>query len=153
MLKVPAYLQTPSFCGPACLRMVFAYYGIPIRESTIATIAKSSREEGTPAENMVEAARHFNFHARLIDNNSISKIQEFLRKKVPVIVNWWSGDDGHYSVVVGLGRTHIHLRDPERKALHRIKREVFERCWFDFEVGKSPRRSNLILQRMIVIEK
>ena len=152
MLNVPAYLQTPAFCGPACLRMVFAYYGIPIKESAIALIAKSTREDGTPGENMVEAARHFNFHARMINNANLSKISGCLRRKIPVIVEWWSGTDGHYSVVVGLSQTHILLRDPERKALHRIKRRVFENCWFDFNPG-SPRRSNLALRRIIVIKK
>jgi len=133
--------------------MVFAYYGIPIKESEIASFAKSTREDGTPGENMVEAARHFNFHARLIDNANLSKVSEYLRRKVPVIVNWWSGDDGHYSVVVGLGRTHILLRDPERNALHRIKREVFERCWFDFKTGMPAQRRGLVVRRMILIEK
>ena len=153
MLNVPAYLQTPAFCGPACLRMVFAYYGIPIRESAIAIFAKSSREEGTSGENMVKAACHFNFRARMVENTSLSKVSGYLRKNIPVIVNWWSSDDGHYSVVVGLSKTHILLRDPERKALHRIKRHVFERCWFDFKAGGLASRARLILRRMIVIEK
>lgn len=153
MLKVPAYPQTPSFCGPACLRMVFAYYGIPLKEADIAVFAKSTIEDGTSGKNMVEAARHFNFHARIIDNANLSKIQEFLRRKIPVIVDWWAGTDGHYSVVVGLGRTYIMLRNPERKALHRIKRKVFENNWFDFQTGAFPLRKNLVLRRMIVIEK
>lgn len=80
-------------------------------------------------------------------------IKKWLDKKVPPIVDWFSQDEGHYSVVVGLDDQKIYLRDPELTRRRELKRENFKRVWFDFPDDFIKTRSDLIIRRLIAIYK
>ena len=49
-----------------------------------------------------------------------------------MIVDWFSENDGHYSVVTRATRSEVTLMDPER-GYRTLPRSVFERVWFDFD--------------------
>ena len=157
MLNVQPYRQKPAHCGPACLKMVLDFYGETISAAKLAKLAKTTSKDGTSNENMVGALKPLGFRAALHDRGSLKEIQQLLNKKIPVIVDWFSGFDrryqlgGHYSVVVGLDTNNIYLQDPELGHLRSLRREQFLRQWFDFtkEIPDTP--SDVVIRRMIVI--
>ncbi len=153
MLKVKPYEQQYSgYCGPASLKMVLDYYDVKKSESELARLAKSTKAKGTSGENLVKAARRLGFKAFLKDSAEISEVKKYvLNKKIPVMVNWFSRDDGHYSVVAGIDKKYIYLQDPELGGINKIELKKFKRIWFGFE-GKYLRTKNdIIIRRMIVI--
>jgi len=70
---------------------------------------------------------------------------------MPVIVDWFSADEGHYSVVVHIDKRFAYLNDPELARVRKIDVNTFERVWFDFESDYLRTPKDLILRRMIVI--
>jgi ABC-type bacteriocin/lantibiotic exporter with double-glycine peptidase domain len=110
---------------------------------------------------LVKAARRFGFSAQVIDRSDFRTMAKWLRREVPVIVDWMSTVScrpmaapmacGHYSVVCALGSEHIVLQDPAIGRRRRLTRAAFQRVWFDFEkvFPKSP--DDLIIRRLIVI--
>jgi ABC-type bacteriocin/lantibiotic exporter with double-glycine peptidase domain len=153
ILPVKPYRQSPGQCGAACLKMVLSYYGIEKPEKAIVKLTKGSTAKGTSARQLVVAARKLGLRGSVKDDSSLREIAAFLKAGIPVIVDWFSADDGHYSVVVGLDRKHIYLQDPEIGHLRTMSRETFLRVWFDFPGRFMKERSDLILRGMIVIRK
>lgn len=51
---------------------------------------------------------------------------------MPVIVNWFSTNEGHYSVVVGVDDARVVLADPETGKRRSFDHETLMRVWFDF---------------------
>jgi ABC-type bacteriocin/lantibiotic exporter with double-glycine peptidase domain len=154
------FRQSRAMCGPACLKVVFAYFGSRISERRISKASSASRASGTTGANLARGANRFGFDATIIDGASLRLIQSWLRKHVPVIVDWTSTVRGHptrtsmavghYSVVRGLDRTHIFLHDPA-VGRRRIPRKEFLRVWFDFRRPFPQGAHDLIVRRLIVV--
>jgi ABC-type bacteriocin/lantibiotic exporter with double-glycine peptidase domain len=154
MLPVISFRQTPGYCGPACMVMIFDYYGIKITEKKLATLTHASRSTGTTAENMIQVAKDYGFKTQLKDTADFKDIKHFLNKKIPVIVNWFSpyGEpEGHYSVVVGMDSNNIYLQNPELGYIQSIRLSTFKRLWFDFKGDYIQSKNDLFLRRMIVM--
>ena len=132
LLDVPKYKQTTDYtCGPACLRVVLAFYGREVSEKEIAQQI-STTHHGTPPSKLLEGAWSYGLKGRWRKNSSINDLRRYVEEGTPVIVNWFSHDDGHYSVVVGVDDKKVTLLDPEDGKLHSMPHEVFLRVWFDF---------------------
>ncbi len=154
MLRVKSYKQSPSFCGPACLKMVLEYYGIKKSEAELAKSAKTSLKFGTSAKNVLNVGKRLGLKGFIKDYADINGLKEFvLKKKVPVIVNWFSQDEGHYSVVVGIDEKNIHLMDPEFGKRRTMDLVTFKRVWFDFHPAFLHSQKDLVIRRMIVLYK
>ena len=133
MLKTARFRQNKARCGPASLKIVARYFGIDISESKLARICRTSTISGPTGANLVTAARRLGFATRIIDGADFRMITAWLRKGVPVIVDWMSTDHGqnspvaigHYSVVCGLTRDDIILEDPAIGRKRRLSRRVF----------------------------
>ena len=148
-------------CGPACLKIVFAYFGRHLSEQKIAKACRSSVRSGTTGPNMVRGAKQFGFDAKVFDRSNFRTIAKWLRRGVPVIVDWMStvrnpGDGqpmacGHYSVVCGLEKSHIVLQDPGIGGRRRISRDAFLNVWFDFKDMFPKDASDLIIKRLIIV--
>ncbi|OGZ73109.1 MAG: hypothetical protein A2908_01090 [Candidatus Staskawiczbacteria bacterium RIFCSPLOWO2_01_FULL_38_12b] len=161
VLPVKPFQETlhQSMCGPASLKMVFDYYGIEKSEKEIELLCDKT-ELGTSDQGIKKAAESTGFKAEVKNNSSFEDIQEWLDKKVPVIVNWFTRGrvdyedsevaDGHYSVVVGLDAEFIYLQDPEIGKLRKIEKSDFMKVWFDF-TGKYINPSELIVRQVIAI--
>jgi ABC-type bacteriocin/lantibiotic exporter with double-glycine peptidase domain len=151
LLPVKPFRQTASYCGPAVLKQIFDFYGVTASEAAIARAAGASRRVGTPPAALVRAAQGYGFRASYKTDATFAEIGRWLRRGVPVIVDWFSVDDGHYSVAVGLDRRNIYLQDPELGRLRAIDRATFDRIWFDFtDVMHSPR--DLRLRGLLVVQ-
>jgi ABC-type bacteriocin/lantibiotic exporter with double-glycine peptidase domain len=152
MIKIKPFRQSPGLCGPASLKVVMDYYGVFVSEKEIAEAAGATKEKGVSLPGLIKAAKHFNFKTFSKKNGSLQDLEKFLSKKIPVIVDWFLEDDGHYSVVVDIGRKNILLSDPSLDGGKRkILRETFLKLWFDFPGEMINRPKDLILRSMLVI--
>jgi len=155
VMELKPMLQSPGLCGPAALRIVLDYYGIAASEEKLAKLSCATESKGTTAEGMIKAAKSFNLQVLLKDSSSVADLNYFVKRKIPVIVDWFDEDDGHYSVVSHLGDKRIFLVSPssrikEAKELE-MPVEKFLRVWFDFPGSFLRRKKDLVLRRMIVL--
>jgi len=153
ILDVPHYLQSDdSTCGPASLRMVFAYYGTYMTEKDIAEVCDHTYELGCKSEDMACAAESLGFDVYLKNNSTIDEVVKLLDANVPVIVDWFCGDppEGHSSVVIGHNEENLFILDPYLEEMRVVSKYDFRRCWFDFyETPITPQ--NLYVGQIIVI--
>lgn len=141
--------------------MVLAYYGLEKSEKEIAEKCGRDEKLGTNAESIKQAAESYGFVAEIQNEASFGDIQQWLDKKVPVIVNWFtrgrSDDpdsavpDGHYSVVVGLDKENIYLQDPEIGKLRTIARDDFLCVWFDFKSDHITSWDDMVIRQLIAV--
>lgn len=151
MLDVQPCRQSKAYCGPASLKMVLSYYGTEKSETSLARLAGARRNHGTPGRGLVKAAESLGFRASLHDEATLKGVREWLQAGVPVIVNWFSMDEGHYSVAVGMDRSKIHLIDPECGTLRSFPLKNFKRVWFDFPGDFLQDKQDMVIRRMIVV--
>ena len=150
-----------GLCGPSSLKIVLDYYGVRASLSGLAKLCATSPELGTDARGIKHAATILGFTATSKDRSSFRDVDRWLRKGVPVIVDWMTSGrpsassqqlpDGHYSVVTGLTPREIILNDPEIGGFRRITRSDFERVWFDFRGSQISGCDDLILRQIIAI--
>jgi predicted double-glycine peptidase len=152
-----------GMCGPASLKMILAYYGVDHSESDLAALCGTDSELGTSDEGIKKAAEALGFTVEIHNNSTFEDIQLWLDKKVPVMVDWFTGGridyteseapDGHLSVVVGLDDEYIYLQDPEIGKLRKIERDDFMRVWFDFTGKHINSWDEMIIRQLIAIYK
>lgn len=155
MLRVPKYTQSlEGYCGPACLRMILGYFGLHKSEADIGKLCGTSIAAGTPGEALVKGAKKLGFHGLIKDWADFADIGAYVKKKkVPVMVDWFSVDDGHYSVVVDITAKDITIIDPETGKIRSFSRTIFKRIWFDFRGEYMTSKTKIYVRRMIAIWK
>lgn len=158
-IRIKPLGQRNGGCGPASLRAVFNYWGFSFSESEIAEIAGTSEDKGTTKEGLTRAAEHFGFNAFAEENASLDDLRDYIKQEIPVIVAWFSKDDGHYSVVVDIDKDNkgnIFLADPALKKpflygnTRKMSCRKFQRLWFDFPGDYIKEPKDLILRLIIV---
>jgi len=154
MLNINPFRQKPGYCGPASLKMVLGFFGIKITEKKLVEISGCTKSRGIGAEGLVRAAQELGFRAKIKDFSDLKDVNEWVnRKKIPVIVDWFAFEGGHYSVVSGIDKENIYLEDPSLGYRRAMKLKTFKRLWFDFPNDYLKSKSELIIRRMIVIDK
>ncbi len=153
MLRVKHFRQKPGYCGPASLKMVLSYFGVEKSEEELVRLSKCLKDKGAEAENLLKAAKKLGFKGFIKDYSDFKDVKKFLKKKIPVIVDWFSVDEGHYSVVVGVDDKKIYLHDPELGRLKVMRLKEFKTVWFDFPGPFLKSEKDLIIRRMIVIHR
>lgn len=163
LLTVKPFQETlhGGYCGPASLKMVLEYWGVNKSEEEVAATCNRDPEIGTNDVVLKKAAESYGLKVEIENDASFSSIQSWLNRRVPVIVNWFTGGrsdyddqevpDGHYSVVVGLDDTHIYLQDPEIGRLRKLERDDFMKVWFDFKGEYITSWDDMIIRQLITI--
>ncbi len=130
--NIPYFKQSTDYtCGPASLRMVFAFFNKNENEKNISIVAKTEKLYGTCRIHIVQTARDFGFRVHTDSRSSISKIEKFLVKDFPVIVRYHDQeeDEAHYAVVYGRKNGYLYLRDPWFGPNFRISEKEFLTRW------------------------
>ncbi len=165
ILPVKSFQETlhAGMCGPASLNMVLEYYGMEKTEEELADLCGTDSNLGTSDEGLKRAAESLGLKVEIKNNSTLDDIKQWLDKKVPVIVNWFTRGridyddsevpDGHLSVVVGLDDTYIYLQDPEIGSLRKISRDDFMKVWFDFKGEYIKSWDEMIIRQLIAIYK
>jgi ABC-type bacteriocin/lantibiotic exporter with double-glycine peptidase domain len=158
-LKTRNFKQSRAMCGPACLKIVLAYFGVHRSEKTIAKSCRASHVSGTTGTHLVAGAKRFGFHAELLDQSAFARWKVAApgsagHRRLDEPVASCPGRSpmacGHYSIVCGLDKERIFLQDPGLGRCRHLSRKRFLNVRFDFE-RVSPRvRDDLIIRRLIV---
>ena len=109
MLKIKPFRQTAGFCGPASLKMILDYYGLFLSELEIAKLAGTTKKNGTKPQSLISALKLLDFHGFWKEKGIIEELKFFIKLKLPIIIDWFSQSEGHYSVVVGFSKNKIIL--------------------------------------------
>ncbi|OIO46716.1 MAG: hypothetical protein AUJ31_01140 [Parcubacteria group bacterium CG1_02_39_15] len=150
-MRLKPFRQTPGLCGPASLKIIFDYYGVSVSETKIAKAAGATRGKGCSIKGLIKAAKYFGFKTYLKKKSSLDNLKYFVKKKVPVIVDWFFEDDGHYSVVADIDKNNITLIDPSlKRGIRKFSNEKFLRIWFDFP-GKYIKDSKEVILRLVLV--
>ncbi len=164
MLKVKPFQETlhKNMCGPASLKILLDYYGVKKTEEELAVLCKTSNDLGTDDKGIKSAAEKLGFKVKIKNNSNFKDIDKWLKRGVPVIVDWFTRgrsdyadyevSTGHYSVVAGFDSKYIYLHDPEIGKIRKLKKEYFMQVWFDF-TGKYIKPNELIIRQLIAIYK
>ena len=132
--------------------MVLRFYGVEKSENILARLSGHTVKAGVGGEGLVKAARKLGFKAFIKDFAGFGDIRKYvLIKKIPVIVDWFSENEGHYSVVAGIGRGHIYLQDPEIGGIRKMDLVTFKRVWFDFPGEFIKAKRELIVRRLLAV--
>lgn len=163
-LNVKSFQETlhADMCGPASLKIVLDFYGLEKTEQELANLIGVVPGIGVDDKSIKKAAESLGFKVQIKNESTFDNIEEWLKKGVPVIVDWFTRGrcdyddsevaDGHYSVVFGLDDGHIYLQDPETGSERKIGREDFIKVWFDF-TGQYIKPDELIIRQIIAIYK
>jgi predicted deacylase len=134
--------------------MVLGYFGVNLTEKKLAELSGCTKSHGIGAEGLARVARELGFRAKITDFSNLKDIEEWVnRKKIPVIVDWFAFEGGHYSVVSGIDKENIYLEDPSLGHRRAMTLTTFKRLWFDFPNDYLKSKNELIIRRMIVIEQ
>lgn len=154
MIYVKSFDQETGNCGPASLKIVLSFFGINKSEKELVKLTGSNKKNGTNAQSIVKAVKKLGLKAFIKDFSDFKDIKKYiLKEKIPIIVNWFSKDDGHFSVVVDIDSENIYLQDPEIGTLRAIELKLFKRIWFDFSGDYLKSKNDITLRRIIVIKK
>lgn len=153
-INIKPFTQTTGMCGPTVLRMVFDFYGLTISEEELINLTHCDPNIGIEAEIMAKVSDELGFKTVIKDNATFDDLREYVvDKKIPVIVDWFSEDDGHYSVVVDIDSQNIYLQNPEFKEIQKMPLDKFKRVWFDFREDFIGSKEDVIIRRVIAIYK
>lgn len=149
-LSIP-YFRQPEwyFCGPSCLKMGMAHFGVLKSEYELAHVANTNEAVGTTHEGMVQAAKESGFHVAESSEGSLLLLTTLLNLGLPIVTyirafnpidhGYGILDEMHYVVVVGIDRGEIIYHDPDDvdgSAFDTLPIDVFLSRWhceWDFD--------------------
>jgi len=134
-LKVPFYKQkTIYYCGPACLQMVFGFFGLKKSQEEIAKQTKTNEKNGTLHKNMVNIILKNGFYCYVNNNSTLHEVKHLIDIGIPVIVNYLesSNDEVHYAIITGYEKDYLILNDPWNGKDLKLTNNFFKARWFDY---------------------
>src|SRR3989344_7016849 len=92
LLDVKPFQETlnADMCGPASLKIVLEHYGINKSEDELVQLCKFKKGLGVDDKGIKTAAEKLGFKAVIKNNSSFKDIEKWLKKEVPVIVDWFT---------------------------------------------------------------
>lgn len=134
MINILPFKQSDSSrCGPASIKMILQYYGQEVLEDEICKRCNWSYELGCTNSDIKATLESYGLCADIYINSTLEDLEYWVKHHVPVIVDWFSTDTGHSSIVVDIDKEKVYLLDPEIGAIRSMLREDFLRLWFDWE--------------------
>jgi predicted double-glycine peptidase len=163
LLNIKPFQETlhSDMCGPASLKMVLNYYGIDKSEQDIVNLTKFIPGLGISSDDICEASESLGFKCTIKNESTLNDVSEWLQKKIPVIVDWFTRGrsdysdsevaDGHYSVVIGIDEQYVYMQDPEIGGMRKIAKDDFMKVWFDFAGNIIIQKDDLIIRQLIAV--
>ena len=144
-IKLKHHRQTPSFCGPASLKILLTNFGKEYSEEELNALCEATFEYGAEHGDLIKGVKKIGGYCFTKEDATIEDLRYFIKKDIPVIVGWWSEQHGepddHYSVMFNIDKDNVYLIDPELEieeggAEEKIPIHEFDKLWYDFE-GKN----------------
>jgi predicted double-glycine peptidase len=161
IIDMPSGRQTFNFdCGAKVLQLVFAYYGIDIREDRLIE-ELACDDNGTLVKNMKEAAERRGFRVLTTNNTTLEAVKRYIDDKRPVIVlvqawvdremtmkEWRQTNEyGHYVIVIGYEDDRIIFEDPASFPKTWMTGDEFLARWhyLDGRINRTVKRFSMVL--------
>lgn len=145
-------------CGAASLRMLLYFYGIELSEKHIVeTLFRVKPEGGVRPRTIVriteKLGERYDFKVWANEDRKIKDIRRFIKKGIPVMVEWKTDGVGHYSVAIGIDDEYIYLADPDNGSpdVNKIAISDFKTVWYDCEDELPLRNAEWSYQWMMAI--
>ncbi|MGV8152346.1 MAG: cysteine peptidase family C39 domain-containing protein [Candidatus Nanoarchaeia archaeon] len=153
MLNYNSFQQREGLCGPASLKIVLSSFGINKSEKELAKKMKCTKA-GVEAEEILKIAKKLGLKGYIKEKATIEDIKKELKNNHKrIIVDWFLEDDGHFSVVSSMDKENIYLQDPDIGCIRAIRLDIFNRIWFDFPGKYMKTKKDLLLRRMLILQK
>jgi len=153
MIHTKSFQQREGFCGAASLKIVLHHFGIEKTEKQIVNAVKATRA-GIEAKDLLRYAKRLGLKGKIKDHAELQDLSRWVKKKgIPLIVEWFEEDDGHFSVVVDIDRENVYLQDPDLGHVRAMRRDIFLRVWFTFPGKYMKRESDIVLRRILILHK
>lgn len=140
MKKLTFYRQQTDYtCGLACMRMILSSKNIYKTEEELKKLLLYPKYPGpTPHKGFTNICKKMKFDCLELENSSIKKIKELLKKDFNVIVSRYipSQKVDHYAIVKKIDKENIYFLDPWFGKNHKYTLKYFEKKWFDLENKK-----------------
>ncbi len=129
------FKQTKDYnCGPTALSYFLHLHGIEAQPAILEDHLGTTPEDGTSHEGIET-------YLRLIGFPHYAGEQALHQIKLPMLVNFWEGTDGHYANIVGISLSttpalsSIVMFDDGEERVHRF--EDFTKNWYSLRYGKN----------------
>jgi ABC-type bacteriocin/lantibiotic exporter with double-glycine peptidase domain len=132
MAIIPHYKQETNYtCGPACMRMALASFGIVKSEKWLAGKMRTSKKNGTPYASFPGVARRLGLDFVQEEKSSLATVTGLIRKGFVVIVCILCKDDksGHYAILARRSEKKVFLLDPWAGDVHPCPMPCFFKSW------------------------
>ena len=150
MINLKPFQQRDRHCGPASMKIVLSHFGIKKTEKEIANSVKA-KNLGVEAEDLLKVAKRWGLKGNIKDRSELKDLSRWVKEKgIPVMVEWFDEDDGHFSVVVDIDRENVYLQDPDLGQVRAMRRDIFLRVWFTFPTKYMKKESDLIPYLLII---
>lgn len=124
-------------CGPYALKIVLDYHEDELGIREIMRLTKCTHE-GTLHKDLKQALKKLKWDYIEKDDASIEEIESFIRKGLPVIVDYQDHyigrrqkDESHFAVVIGYNERSLVLSDPALDTQYKmISKRKFKKLWF-----------------------
>ena len=139
-LNVPFVKQHRYYCGPACLSVVFGYYGVQKNQDEIGKTMYRRIIGGVLKEDLVRYAKKEGWEIVKAGSSDLDEVKKHIDAGEPVIAFTLLGPKflfkGHFVVIVGYD-------DVKEQVICHTGYHSYERVWYRRFLGKW--RSNWIL--------
>lgn len=136
-MNTPYFRQEQDhWCAPACLQMIFKFYGQDISQQELAEKLHTNEEMGTDNADIARVVKELSLVATVQTNAAWEDIQKYVDQDVPVIVNFIEASEGggHFAVVVAINEGELLVHDPwNGESFHIEKNEFISRWKSGFE--------------------
>jgi predicted double-glycine peptidase len=134
--------------------MILDYYGIEKSEDELCEELDHTYEYGCTNESMVDYFNRNGFKSELKTFCTIDDLRKEIDEGRPVIVDWFSTNCGHASIVVEVTKNYVIFYDPEEDKFVAMPYHEFMTVWFDWK--NSPYIStweDMVIRGMITIRR
>ncbi len=162
VLNLHSLRQTFDFdCGAKALQVVFAYYGVEIREDALLAELEADPVHGVSVQKIIEVGKAHGFRVEAGTGWTVDDLRRHVTAGHPVLVllqawadrhlsleEWQEDwDDGHYAIVIGYDQGVLVFEDPA--SFHRtwLEEREFLARWHDLDprTGEKLERQGVVL--------
>jgi len=147
-IKLKVFRQKEKWsCGPTALKILLHYLGIRKTEKELFKLSQTTPRLGTHHLQIIKVLKDLGFKVKYGEWGDFRLLNYLVNERnLPVIVDWFLEDEGHYSVVCGLNKRFIWLADPAIGKIRKMPWEKFLKVWFDFEEEYLTKKKNLVVR-------
>ncbi|MEI7980083.1 MAG: C39 family peptidase [Bacteroidota bacterium] len=146
ILDLPKTRQADKWtCGANAVQKICGYYGEDYREMDLVRMLKSTPDNGTDLQPIIDFFVNAKFKVDVRENMTIADLKKYIDRNIPVIlmiqawgrnkISYPGWSDGHFTVCIGYTLDEMLFADPSLYDIGYIRNEKLLERWHDLDVG------------------